>query len=102
MNPTASLSTVAAAAGDAIRIEPLTGALGAQIHGQDLRQPLGKQERALIQSAFDRHLLLTFHGQQDLSPEQRIAFSEIFGEIAATFREILQQPETVAKLQNLG
>jgi len=63
-----------------IRVEPITGGLGARVYGIDLRQPLGASQRAVVQAAFDQHLLLTFPEQQELSPEQHMAFSEIFGD----------------------
>jgi alpha-ketoglutarate-dependent taurine dioxygenase len=59
-------------------IEPLTGALGAQVHGLDLRQRLRADEKDLLLSAFDRHLILTFPNQ-DLSPQEHLAFSEQLG-----------------------
>jgi taurine dioxygenase len=72
MNARAPLSAPASTGDGEIRIEPMTGALGAQVHGLDLRQPLGERERELVQ--------LAFHGQQPLTPEQHMAFSEVFGE----------------------
>ena len=64
---------------DTLRIERITGALGARVYGVDLRQPLDAQQRAAILGAFDEHLLLTFPGQEPLSPQEHMAFSENFG-----------------------
>jgi taurine dioxygenase len=65
--------------GTGIRVQPLTGGLGARVYGVDLRRPLAPAEREAIQSAFDQYLLLAFPGQEALSPEEHMAFSEIFG-----------------------
>ncbi|MBI2770886.1 MAG: TauD/TfdA family dioxygenase [Burkholderiales bacterium] len=62
-----------------IRIERMTGAMGARVFGIDLRQPLTDEQRGAIQAAFDEHLLLTFPGQEALSPEEHLRFSENFG-----------------------
>lgn len=81
MNTPTPLAPLSAADAQAagIRIERMTGALGARIHGVDLRQPLSDAQRDVVQRAFDQHLLLVFPGQQALSPEEHMAFSEIFG-----------------------
>ena len=68
------------ATGQDLRIERITGALGARVRGVDLRRPLTPAQREQIQQAFDEHLLLTFPDQEELSPEQHMAFSEIFGD----------------------
>lgn len=62
-----------------LRIERMTGAMGARIYGVDLRAPLSDAHREAIQGAFDEHLLLTFPDQEALSPEEHMAFSENFG-----------------------
>lgn len=73
------LSIADAQARTGIRIRPMTGALGARVEGVDLRQPLSPERREVVQAAFDEYLLLTFPGQEALSPEEHMAFSEIFG-----------------------
>jgi alpha-ketoglutarate-dependent taurine dioxygenase len=77
MNARQPLAPIADSA--ALRIEPMTGALGARVYGLDLRCPLDATQREAVLAAFDRHLLLTFPDQQELSPEQHMAFSENFG-----------------------
>ncbi|MBO9514792.1 MAG: TauD/TfdA family dioxygenase [Variovorax sp.] len=74
------LSLEDAQARTGIQIRPITGALGARVTGIDLRQPLATEQRDVVQAAFDHHLLLTFPGQQPLSPEQHMRFSEVFGD----------------------
>jgi taurine dioxygenase len=62
-----------------LRVERMTGAMGARIYGADLRRPMSELQRNVILRAFDEHLLLTFPDQQPLSPEEHMAFSEQFG-----------------------
>ncbi|MBL0420691.1 TauD/TfdA family dioxygenase [Ramlibacter sp. AW1] len=69
-----------AATDTGLRLERITGAVGARVWGVDLRQPLTPAVRERIQQAFDEHLLLTFPDQQELSPEQHMRFSEVFGD----------------------
>jgi alpha-ketoglutarate-dependent taurine dioxygenase len=62
-----------------IKVERMTGALGARVTGVDLREPLDASCRDAILDAFDQHLLLAFPGQEALTPEQHMALSESFG-----------------------
>jgi alpha-ketoglutarate-dependent taurine dioxygenase len=62
-----------------LKLEPLTGAMGASLHGLDLRQALSPEQYDFVQSAFDHFLILTFMEQEDLSPEEHMRFSEYFG-----------------------
>ena len=64
-----------------IEIKPLGYALGAEVSGVDLRQPLAAADRRTINDAWLRHLVLVFPGQQDLPPEGHIAFSRNFGDL---------------------
>jgi taurine dioxygenase len=63
-----------------LAIRPLGFALGAEVTGIDLRQPLNDLARRELLEAWHRHLVLVFPGQ-DLSAEQQIAFSRNFGEL---------------------
>ena len=58
---------------EAPQIRPLTRAIGAEIGGLDLREPLGDAARAALLAGLDRHLVLRFRAQP-LSPEQLLAF----------------------------
>jgi taurine dioxygenase len=62
------------------RIEPLTGALGAEIHGVSLGRPLDSDEFAGIQQALLDHLVIFFR-DQELTPEQQTSFARRFGEL---------------------
>jgi taurine dioxygenase len=59
-------------------VEPLSPILGAALTGLDLRQPLSSQTKRAIYDTFVRYHVLCFREQQ-LDPEQQIAFTEEFG-----------------------
>ena len=61
-----------------IEVKPISGALGAEIGGVNLSEPLGDDVVAAIRSAFLDHLVIFFRGQ-DLTPARQIAFSKRFG-----------------------
>lgn len=66
-----------------IQIRPLSHALGAQISGVDLRQPMDDATFRQIYQAFLDHCVLLFRGQK-LTREQHIAFGRRFGELQLT------------------
>jgi taurine dioxygenase len=59
---------------------PMEGALGAEINGLDLSQPLDKATVAEIHQALLEYQVLCFRGQ-NLSLDQELAFAQYFGEI---------------------
>jgi taurine dioxygenase len=63
-----------------IRVQPLAGSLGAVIHGVDLRQPLDDVTYGEIKQALLDNLVVFFR-DQDISPEQQIAFGRRFGDL---------------------
>jgi len=63
-----------------IDVRPLTGVLGADILGVDLREPLSQDVWAEIRNAFADHQVILFPDQQ-LSHEQHVAFARGFGEV---------------------
>ncbi|MDB5859942.1 MAG: rdpA [Ramlibacter sp.] len=63
-----------------IRVEPLTGVLGAEIFDVDLRQPLAPESWQEIKQAFADHQVILFP-KQSLTHEQHVAFSRNFGEV---------------------
>ena len=60
-----------------IRVEPLAGAIGAEVSGVDLAN-LDDDTFAEIRRAFAEHLVLCFH-EQDISPSDQCAFAARFG-----------------------
>lgn len=63
-----------------IDVHPIAGALGAEIHGVDLSQPLDSDTFDEIHRAHLDHLVVFFR-DQTLSPEQLKAFGRRFGEL---------------------
>lgn len=59
---------------------PLCGALGAEIAGIDLSQPLSDEIFAEIEAAFHEHIVLVFP-EQDWTPAQQVAFTARFGPV---------------------
>ena len=76
----AELSVYEQTVNNLIKIEPLTGAVGANISGVDLRYPLSKDNLTILWKALGEYGVLFFR-EQDLSPEQEIAFAEQWGKI---------------------
>ncbi len=63
-----------------IQVKPTGAALGAEIIGADLTQPLSAADFAIIRAAFYEHEVLYFRGRE-LSDEDHIRFSAHFGEL---------------------
>src|SRR5437879_9574628 len=62
-----------------ISVQPVTGALGAEISGVDLAKDLSDDTVAAIRRAWLQHLVIFFRGQ-DLPPARFLAFARRFGE----------------------
>lgn len=63
-----------------LKLKPLSGALGAEVHELDLSRPLSSNLVLALKKAFNDHLVLLFRGQ-DLDAAQQIAFTEHFGKV---------------------
>lgn len=63
-----------------IQVRPLAGAVGAEVLGVDLSRELGNSQFATIRQAFHDHGVIFFR-DQDLTPEDHIAFAERWGKI---------------------
>jgi taurine dioxygenase len=61
-------------------LRPISGVLGAEVRGLDLAAPVDAAALAAIRAAFVEHHVLVFR-DQDLSPDQQIAFGRRFGEL---------------------
>lgn len=66
---------------DAISVHPLGAALGAEVRGIDLNQPLSDEQVQAVREAWAEHLVLRFRGQHALSLQGQIAFSRHFGQL---------------------
>ena len=77
-----------------LRVEPLAPALGAEITGVDLSEPLPPTTVDTIRRAFVEHGVVFFRDQH-LTPEQHIALASRFGEINVNrfFRAVDGYPE---------
>jgi alpha-ketoglutarate-dependent taurine dioxygenase len=62
-----------------VRVRPLTGALGAELSGVDLSQPLTEQAREEIKRALYDHLVIYFHDQVGFSRERHVELAQVFG-----------------------
>ena len=63
-----------------LQINPLTGTLGAEVSGVDLSQPLDDELIAEIRQALLDNLVIFFR-DQNITPEQQIAFGRRFGKL---------------------
>lgn len=61
-------------------VRPMAGSLGAEIHGIDLRAGIDKATIDAIEKALLEHLVI-FLPEQDISPEQHIAFGQSYGSL---------------------
>ena len=79
-----------------MEVVPLTTAIGAEIRGIDLRQPLDDHGFAAVHRAFLEHQVLFFRDQH-LAPEQQMAFAARFGPLDthAFARSLDAHPEVV-------
>lgn len=71
---------------DTIAIAPIGSAIGAEVTGVDLRQPLDEHQRAAVHQALMDHLVLFFR-DQPLTPASQLAFASQFGEPQLANRE---------------
>ena len=62
----------------AFTIAPVSDALGAEVIGLDLAQPMKLETQAVVRKAFQEHHMLCFR-DQSLTDEQLVAFSTQFG-----------------------
>ena len=60
-------------------VSPVSGALGAEIDGIDLSQPLSEQQIADIRAALLEHLVIFFRNQ-DITPADHLRFASYFSE----------------------
>jgi taurine dioxygenase len=61
-----------------IDVRPLSAAVGAEIHGVDLRRPLEERTYRDIRNALNEHGVIFFR-DQDITPAQQLAFAARFG-----------------------
>lgn len=64
-----------------LQIRKLTASIGAEVAGVDLREPLSAEMRGAILEALVTHHVIFFR-DQDITPEQQVAFAKQFGPIS--------------------
>jgi taurine dioxygenase len=69
-----------------LRIEPLSPALGVEIHGVDLNAPLDDETFARIRSAWEANCIALFRGQS-LDEEQQMRFARRFGPLGGAIND---------------
>ena len=74
-----------------LTIRRLSHALGAEVSGLDLREPLEDAAFRAIHAAFLEHCVLPFR-RQPLTREQHIAFSRRFGELDRNEAKASERP----------
>jgi len=92
-----------------IDIRPTASAIGAEIHGVDLSQPLDNETWAAIHDAFHEYLVIFFR-DQDLSAEEHAAFAKRFGQLVPFpyvlgiegYPELIDIVKTPEEVHNFG
>lgn len=79
-----------------LTITPLSSALGAQISGVDISQPLNLEQRDAIEQALLKHQVL-FLREQPITPQQQARFAAYFGDlhIHPIYPNVPEQPEVL-------
>jgi taurine dioxygenase len=85
----------------ALRTRSLSPALGAEIIGLDLRQPMDDQVAAQVLETWHRHLVILLREQQ-LSEEDEVRFAERFGPPAVIHtKQFMQKHPAVMLISNI-
>ncbi|MGF6152392.1 taurine dioxygenase [Pseudomonas fluorescens] len=79
-----------------LTVTPLSTALGAQISGVDISQPLNLEQRDAIEQALLKHQVLFFR-EQPINPQQQARFAANFGDlhIHPIYPNVPEQPEVL-------
>ena len=79
-----------------LTLTPISTALGAQIEGVDLTQPLSVEQREAIEQALLKHQVIFFRNQS-INPQQQARFAANFGDlhIHPIYPNIPEQPEVL-------
>jgi taurine dioxygenase len=84
-----------------IAVRPLSAAVGADILGVDLREPLDEATFAQILSAWHKHLVILLRDQK-LSEEDQVRFAERFGPPARIHtKQFMQKHPAVMLISNI-
>jgi taurine dioxygenase len=84
-----------------VGVRPLSRALGAEIIGVDLREPLDDATFEKILAAWNRHLVILLRGQK-LAEEDQVRFAELFGPPAKIHtKQFMQKHPAVMLISNI-
>lgn len=64
-----------------IHVARCTPAIGAEVRGADLTQPLSDEQWREVKDAFLRYSVLFFRDQKAMTPQQQVAFGRRFGDL---------------------
>jgi len=64
-----------------LRVTPLTGSIGAEVHGVDLSREVPEDVADAIRQAFAEHLVLVFRNENGTNPEEQDRLAALFGEL---------------------
>ena len=62
-----------------ITVAPFENGFGAEVIGVDFTQPIDSEELNFIKDAFSHHHVLSFRGNEDLTTDQVLDASRLFG-----------------------
>ncbi len=81
-----------------MQITPLTGGLGAEIKGADIRR---SEDFEAIQNAFSKHSVIVLRGQAEVEPDDHLTFARRFGAININrfFKPVEGHPEIATVLK---
>lgn len=71
---------VAAASSTGIEFRRISPAIGVEVSGIDLRQPMSEEQTRELRQALVAHKVLVFR-EQNITPAQHVAFARCFGEL---------------------
>jgi taurine dioxygenase len=74
-----------------LTVKPLTGILGAEVAGLDLRQELDEDAIEGLRRLLNDHLVVFFR-DQDITPERQVAFASRFGAIMEPYADLADSP----------
>lgn len=96
VSPSAAAPIAFAATPGRVEVRPLSPALGAEIRGVDLRQPIENETFQIIADAWRDHLVILFRDQA-IDEEQQVRFAQRFGALQGRPRPASMRAETAVK-----
>ena len=88
-----------------ITVVPTSSVIGAEIRGINIAEDLSSETAIALTQAWHTHLVLLF-GDQDLTPDQHIAFSAYFGMPQSpnrtSFTPLTEEYPEIVEVQNVG